>query len=195
MTDLAIAILAGGQSERMGQDKATLELQGQRMLEHIAEVTSPIAPTAVFGRDDADRFDLPRIPFIPDSQPGLGPLGGLKTALEHFQCPVMLLGCDMPLLDLSAVMWLSEAFADSTADDGLISTRDGEVEPLYSVYRTAVLDLIDEALAADQKSLHQLVERGDFERRSVPSSLAERLTNINTREEYERLVEHLDGLA
>ena len=75
-------ILAGGQSRRMGQDKALLAFSGSTLLAHIAARLRPqVSTLALNARSDfAAMHDLVR---IPDSIPGrLGPLAGILAGLE-----------------------------------------------------------------------------------------------------------------
>lgn len=187
MNDIAIAILAGGESRRMGRDKAKLEFRGEKLLERIARLASSVAPTVVVGRTDDDQFDLPEIEFVPDREPGLGPIGGLRTALEHFGCPVLLLGCDMPLVDTDSLRWLVDRFDDESHSHGLVVDTEEGLQPLFGLYKPDVLPEVSSMLRAGERSLYRLVERSDFDIEPAPESIAERLVNINTPAEFRNL--------
>lgn len=80
-------ILAGGKSSRMGVDKSSLVLSGRTLLVHVEDLllAAGFKPKVV----------------VNDLQPGLGPVGGVITALQNTESPyVMFLGCDMPFLSL-----------------------------------------------------------------------------------------------
>jgi molybdopterin-guanine dinucleotide biosynthesis protein A len=190
-SDISIAVLAGGKSRRMGRDKAQIELDGATLLERIAYVANLVAPTIVVGREQPDDFEFPRIPFVEDRQPGMGPIGGLQTALMHFDTPVALVGCDMPLMRPESIRWLADEAASSHAEHGLSTTRQGRVEPLFSVYRPACLTLIDEMVDAGERALHRLLERGDFDMSEAAEAVADTLLNVNTPDELEALRERL----
>ena len=183
----SIAVLAGGKSRRMGRDKARLELEGATLLERIAHVASRVAPTIVVGRVREDDFQFPEIPFIEDQEPGLGPVGGLQTALIHFDTPAIVLGCDMPLLHPSSLQWLVERFLELDGHDGLATRREDGLEPLFSVYRPRVLTEIDAMLDDGERSLRRLISRGDFEEVPVPEHVAATLTNVNTPEDFDAI--------
>lgn len=185
--DVAIAVLAGGESRRMGRDKASIELGGASLLERISYVANLVAPTVVIGREQPPNFEFDRIPFLEDRNPGLGPIGGLQTALLHFDIPVVLIGCDMPLVDPDSLTWLIDAFEGSQAEHGVATIRNEEVEPLFSVYRHACLALIEDMVSDGQRSLRRLIERGDFGELDAPRSVANRLVNVNTPEELDAL--------
>ena len=185
--DFAIAVLAGGQSRRMGRDKAKIELDGATLLERISYVANLVAPTIVVGRAQPNDFQFERIPFVEDREPGLGPIGGLQSALLHFQTPVVLVGCDMPLLHPDTLEWLLRQFESAESEHGLATTREGRVEPLLTIYRCACLKLIDGMLEDGERALRRLISRGDFDKAEAPPEVAGHLLNINTPEELEAL--------
>ena len=182
-----IAILAGGESSRMGRDKALLEFDGEKLLERIAREASDLTEVAVVGRTDSEHFDLPGVAFLADRRPGLGPLGGLRTALEQLDGPVVLVGCDMPLVVADALRWLVDAFEESGGAAGLVAETDDGLQPLFAVYTDALLPTIDQMLAAHERSLHRLVRRADLPSRRPTSEVAERLVNVNTPEDFRSL--------
>lgn len=223
-----IAILAGGQSRRMGADKAMLRCGDATLLERAAATALAVAPQRVLiiGRapppswpaalsvrwalDQAlepapsaargEPAEPPAATLRSDSQvpppfavpssaggerseaqsnrPG-GPLSGLCTALHLSAAPVLALACDMPLLTPQALRWLL-AQAGHAAAHGVVTTREGQPEPLFSLYLPACLPLAQERLRAGQRSLRGLIEAGDFYRVAAPPDIAACLANVNT---------------
>lgn len=174
---ITIAILAGGQSRRMGQDKASLQLGGQSWLARLVDAALAVSPSvAVVGRAGARAG----IHWLCDDTPGLGPMGGLRTALANLGQPVLLVGCDMPRVDAEALGWLMRVARTSGAAYGLATQRGGQIEPLFSVYDPAVLPRVDARIAAGDLSLRRLIAAGGFDRVEPPPSVGERLLNINT---------------
>src|SRR4051794_14706591 len=73
-------ILAGGQSQRFGSDKARAPLDGKPLIVHVAESLKPIASSVTVVAKDFGEYDDLGLVSIGDLQPGLGPMGGLLTA-------------------------------------------------------------------------------------------------------------------
>ena len=185
-----IAILAGGQSRRMGTDKAVLEIGGLSLLERAARLALAAAlPVVVVGRECPNGWPLPAVPFLPDAVPGRGPLGGLHTALGyHVRAALVLaLACDLPRLTADALAWLLAQATAQSGPHGLAVLHDGQWEPLFSVYDPACLPLIEGLLESGRLSLHGLIEAGDFGRLEAPDWVAAQLANINTPEEWARV--------
>lgn len=174
---IAIAILAGGQSRRMGQDKALLKIDNITLLDRTIDTARQVSDTvAVIGRQGA-RED---VGWLEDDAPSLGPIGGLKTALTHLNQPLILLACDMPQIDVDALKWLYEQALRSVAAHGFATEHGAQVEPLFSLYRPAVLPAVAAQIAAQRLSLRRLIEGHLFEHRKAPAQVAKKLLNINT---------------
>lgn len=185
---LTAAILAGGESQRMGTDKAVLLWGGMTLLERAARTALAAGlPTLVVGRPRPDGWQTPAVDFASDDAPGRGPLGGLETALRRAGDPVLAVACDMPLLTPSALRWLRDQAAAGTGELGLAVVNEGRWEPLFSVYTPTCLPLIESRLAEGRLSLHGLIESGDFGRVDAPDWVAAQIVNVNTPEDLARL--------
>ncbi len=156
--DFAVIILAGGQSRRMGQDKALLRLTpgGPTLIERVIAAARPLGPILLV-TNTPDRYAWLGLPMVPDPQPGQGPLGGLAGGLAAAPAPYnLVLACDLPDLQpavlavLAAVPRTYDVLVPRwTAADG---TR--QIEPLHAVYSRACLPAIQAALAAGHRAVH-----------------------------------------
>jgi molybdopterin-guanine dinucleotide biosynthesis protein A len=190
---ITVAIFAGGQSRRMGTDKAALEVEGRTLLARTAEVAlAANLPVLVVGRAQPAGWPFQTVVFAEDTQPGLGPLGGLATALGQSETTAVLaLACDLPLLTPDAVRWLGTQTGKGN-EHGLIVVNAGNWEPLFSVYQPACLPLLEARLAEGKRSLHGLIEAGQFAFRDAPAWAAAQLININTPEQWQALQENVN---
>jgi molybdopterin-guanine dinucleotide biosynthesis protein A len=180
--------MAGGESRRMGRDKALLVIDGVTMLERVTSVALRTGcPVVVAGRRKPDDWKLQEVKFFPDETPGLGPLGGLATALRSTGRSILALACDMPLLTAGAIQWLMDAAKHSTGEDGYSITIGGEPEPLFSIYHQTCLPQIERRLAEGRRSVKGLIEQGRFAFCEAPAWVAVQLRNVNTPEDVEGL--------
>ena len=185
---MTAAILAGGESRRMGTDKAVLLFGGVPLLERAARaVLAAGLPVLVAGRDCPPDWQTPAVDFVMDAVPGRGPLGGLEAALRRAGMPILALACDMPLLGPDALVWLRDQAVAGADLHGLAVTHEGRWEPLFSVYTPACLPLIESRLAEGRRSLHGLIEAGQFAAVEAPAWVAAQLVNVNTPEDLARL--------
>jgi molybdopterin-guanine dinucleotide biosynthesis protein A len=110
-TPLSAAVLAGGKSERMGQDKAFLRLEpaGPMLLEIVLDRLRSVADDLLIVANDLDRHEGFGARVVPDVIPGFGTLSGIHAALSaatHEHCLVV--ACDMPLLSPAVLAYLAE---------------------------------------------------------------------------------------
>ncbi len=104
---LTALILAGGDSRRMGRDKALLRVRGLRAVDLAVAYYGGLVQ-AVRVASGARRIPRVRAPQLPDPAGARGPLAGLAVGLEFSPTPwVLLVACDQPLLPrpLLLLMW------------------------------------------------------------------------------------------
>ncbi|ORX01470.1 molybdopterin-guanine dinucleotide biosynthesis protein A [Mycobacterium triplex] len=187
---LAAVILAGGESRRMGRDKATLPGPGgaATMAEYVVGVVAArCAPVFVVA---APGQPLPKLEarVIRDEIQGLGPLPatgrGLREAAAAGAQFAFVCAVDMPLLTAELI---DELMALATKTDAeVIVPWDGRSHFLAAVYRTSLADRIDALVAAGERRMSALIDASDAQQIVLPDSRA--LTNVNTDAEFRALV-------
>ena len=139
---VAAYILAGGQSSRMGRDKAMLAPGGTPLLMRIATLLAPlVGPPIIVG--PPTRYSALGYNVIPDDGASIGPLGGIATALRHSNQPWnLIVGCDLPFLTSRWLDYLIGRAVESNADAVIPQSAAG-AEPLCAMYRkTCVTPLL-----------------------------------------------------
>ena len=188
MFDVHAFILVGGESSRMGADKARLAFGQQTSVELIASALQSVSRNiTTVGWHQQESGALPN---IPDLRPGWGPLAGIETALRHASSEFCLIvACDFPFVKASLFQRLLELNDES---DAVVPLQDDDrPQPLCAVYRVATCrDAAEAAVAADEHSPRALLERVRV--RYVPFRLVADLEgssrfffNMNTRANYE----------
>lgn len=140
----SLAILAGGKSTRMGEDKALLEIAGQRILDRImAELGTCFDDVLVVARDKQRYRDLPAR-CVADLIPGRGPLSGIHAALSCARHPyTLVVACDMPFVSKALAAFLLQVAGGFDAVVPLFRARP---EPLFAVYHKNCLASIERCL-------------------------------------------------
>lgn len=132
---ITIVIQAGGQSSRMGQDKALMPFLGQTLIEREIERVSLLAGELLITTNHPQDYAFLGRPLFPDVLPGLGALGGLYTALYAATLPVVaVLACDMPFINPRLIAAQRDLLEAEGADVVIPRTEQG-MEPLHAVYR------------------------------------------------------------
>lgn len=150
-------VLAGGESSRMGRDKALLACGSGTLLEQVAaQVAAAAGSATVVG--GANRYRALGLPAIEDTAEGCGPLAGICAALAATAAPWnLVVACDMPALTADFLARLLER-AESCGGDSLIPVSSaGRLEPLCAAYHRDALPRLSRALGRGVLALHDAV--------------------------------------
>jgi molybdopterin-guanine dinucleotide biosynthesis protein A len=154
--NISAVLLAGGESRRMGQDKATLLFRGKPLWQIQLELLRKLEPAEIHvsGRTDpAWRPD--DVQFVADEPPSRGPLSGLAASLARVRSAHLLaLAIDMPFMTDKYLRFLCDQIEPRV---GVVPKIDNRAEPLAAIYpRETEIDFRD-ALSGTDFSLQSLV--------------------------------------
>ncbi len=196
-------VLAGGQSRRMGHNKAALLLGGRTLVDRAASTLFPITNTVHVVGNLAD--EITSLPIIQDHQivgNARGAIVGLHTALVNAKTEwIAVLACDLPFVTgelMTQMVHILRQSGDEQVND--LDTvfpvqPDGRVQPLCGLYRRdGCLPEIQKMLSAGDWRLQQL--RGRLKTRVIGFSEIQDIQgseflflNLNTPEDYREAVE------
>lgn len=131
-------VLAGGQSRRMGRDKALLTRDGSTQLRRSVDLLERhVERTFVSTRpDQVEEPERRRFRQVVDRYDGIGPIAGILTALEQQpEVSWLVLACDLPNVDDVTIKFLLENRAVDKPFTAFRSTYDDLPEPLCAIYR------------------------------------------------------------
>ena len=156
--NFSAVILAGGRSQRMGRDKASLLVQGRSLLVRQVELARELGAAEVFisGRAGAD-YEALGCAICTDRFEDAGPLAGIESALAAISTELLLvLAVDMPNLGAGP---LQAVIAQCAENRGGIPRVDNRIEPLAAVYPRSALKLVRELLEGGRKAATHFAER------------------------------------
>jgi molybdopterin-guanine dinucleotide biosynthesis protein A len=182
---VSAAIMAGGKSVRMGQDKAWIELDGEPLIARVAAVLAQVADEVIVVANDP-KYESLGLRVVRDRWPAGGALGGIATGVGAATYDTVLVAaCDMPFL--SAEVWrillghIGEA-------DVVIPKIGGEYETLHALYSKACVPHMARSIAENRLRVISFFEAvrvlavEEPELRAVDPTLRA-FTNVNTPEE------------
>jgi molybdopterin-guanine dinucleotide biosynthesis protein A len=148
---LTVCIQAGGQSSRMGEDKALKTFLGRPLIQRVVERIGRIADEIIVTTNRPADYDFLDLRLVSDLKPGRGALGGLYTAIASANHPIVaVVACDMPFASARLLEAASRILVEEEADVVIAKGEEG-YEPLHAVYRReACLPAIEAAIDADQ---------------------------------------------
>jgi molybdopterin-guanine dinucleotide biosynthesis protein A len=189
MYDITAFILAGGQSSRMGTEKAFLELDGHLLIDRMINIAKSVS--------ESMRIVGPKQKFsafgqiVTDVYPDRGPLGGIHAALSISPTEYnLMLAIDMPFVETRFLKYLLQE-AHQTQALVVVPKVGGGYQPLCACYRKAFAEVADKALARGdnkvdalfQPGITRVIDEAEFAQLGLPPTMFQ---NLNTREEYEK---------
>ncbi len=129
---LKCAIIAGGRSGRFGSDKSLYVHEGRTLIQYVFDAISPVFNDIVIIATDSEKFRFLGVPVIPDIIPGLGPIGGIYTAVEKLEAErIFIFPCDMPFVNTEFVRYMTEI---PDIYDIVVPEVNGRYQPLHAIY-------------------------------------------------------------
>jgi molybdopterin-guanine dinucleotide biosynthesis protein A len=190
MQTLEGAVLIGGQSRRMGRNKATLRIGVRTVLERVVLALRPLVQNlCLIGASSAPLPEtLSHMAVEPDRIPGLGPLSGIHTALLGAESPVVVVACDLPFVTTDFLSGLAERLEPNF--DAVVPEASRGPVAVCAVYRPRCLPELEARISsralsagAFARALRTRWVRTDELSQMDPSGRC--LTNLNTPEDYE----------
>jgi molybdopterin-guanine dinucleotide biosynthesis protein A len=188
MHDVTAFVLSGGQSKRMGSDKALLTLRGKTLLERVLSVARRIANTvAILG--PRDRYAATGEWIIEDEYPGCGPLAGIHAALQATETDLnVILSVDMPFVSADFLAWLIERARACPSAQVVVPRVAGIVQGTCFACRRAFRSVCEQRLRlglyrveeAIELAAPDYIEEEEVRARGLDPGI---LRNLNTRED------------
>jgi len=181
--NISAVLLAGGESRRMGKDKATVLFRGKPLWQIQIDLLRKLEPAEIFVSARTDPSWRPDdVQFVADDPPSRGPLSGLAASLAQMRSAYLLaLAIDMPFMSENYLRYLCDHIEPGT---GVVPTIDNRAEPLAAIYPREASADFRSALAGTDFSLQTLVcdliEAGKL--REIPVTEQEKKLFLNVNE-------------
>ncbi|MDJ0697852.1 molybdenum cofactor guanylyltransferase [Mastigocoleus sp. MO_188.B34] len=191
--DLAALILAGGQSSRMGEDKALISYNGVPILQRVYQVATACTENIYVLSPWNERYQQilsPECKYLIESQPGRGPLFGFAEGLSQIPNDwILLLACDLPLLKVEVLQGWIERLPQLPSSISALAPQRSEIwEPMCAFYRREVLAELQGFLQTGGRSFQKWFSHICVEALHVDSEINLMLYNCNTPLDLEEIV-------
>ena len=180
-------VLAGGESRRMGREKAWLPWGRLTLIEHVVETLRPVTDEVIVAVKDATKFRHLHATVVEDLVPDAHALGGIYTGLRAASTQrCFVCACDAPFLNMGLLRLLME---QADGYDLVMPRSAVGLEPLHALYARSALPAIEAQLRQRRWDLRALVP---LVRARVIEAAVWRpydsegrcFLNLNSREEY-----------
>jgi molybdenum cofactor guanylyltransferase len=187
LMSISCAILAGGQSKRMGRDKATISIGEMRLIEHVFVKVRPIFDDILVISSHHDSIQGIDAPVFGDVLPYRSPLVGIISALLYSRTPyVFVVACDMPFLDKGLILSMIQ---EIRGEDVIIPKTVVGYEALHAIYNRSCLSPMLSLVDAGRFRVRDVFPFVNMRAVSVDSISV--FTNVNTEKDLEQVRELL----
>jgi molybdopterin-guanine dinucleotide biosynthesis protein A len=183
---ISVAVMAGGKSKRLGQNKALIQINGITVVESVLNMVSPYVQKVMIITNTPEEYNFLDIETSKDVRPGFGPLSGIHSALSLASSEyVLVVSCDIPLVGSKQI----EQLVSSCRGHDITIFKHKNFEPLCAVYRRSCIDALNELIDYNECRIIDLFPTLDVKVLRVDD--AEIFRSINTKEDYDHIVDKL----
>jgi molybdopterin-guanine dinucleotide biosynthesis protein A len=181
--DITAFVIAGGKSKRFGSDKLLYEFRGRPVIKHVVDSLAGVFSEIVIIADDIDKFGFLGLQVHADIIKGIGPVGGIYTALSISKTgKIFCFAGDMPNLDPLFIRFMIDLPGDY--DVIVPYTGNNYYEALHAIYSKNCLQLLKDNISkGDYKIINMFnschtrrIDRAEIEKHSGNKEL---FKNIN----------------
>lgn len=173
-------ILAGGNSTRMGTDKALLDSGGITVIERVFVQLRDVFPEVIISANDPAKYSFLGAEIVTDKHRDAGPIAGISAGLEICANPMLfVIACDIPHIDIEFVR--SMVAASEEYDVVVPISGNGHYEPLHAIYGRKVLRGLAAMLTSKNYKIINLYKTC----RILAFPMQKPIPNINTRDEFD----------
>ncbi len=148
LTDTTAILLAGGESSRLGQNKAFADIANRTIFERELDVLQKLFSEIIIIASNPVLFRPSGLKIYKDIIPGKGPLGGILTGLSVSATKNnFIVSCDLPFLNDKIIVFLYSQF---TSCNLLIPCWQGQLMPLHSFYSKNCLPVIENQISSNK---------------------------------------------
>lgn len=149
-------ILAGGQSRRMGTDKAFMPYLGKALIQYSIDLAFTFNENIIISANKDNFKDL-GFPVVRDIYSLQAPLAGIHAGLKFSKTDWnLVLTCDMPNVSAHLIYWLISKIEEKT--ELVLPGHDGYIEPLCGFYKKSLVYLIESNIRKNRLSPIDLLE-------------------------------------
>jgi molybdopterin-guanine dinucleotide biosynthesis protein A len=186
-------VLAGGKSERMGQDKGLIDYHGLPQREYLYNMLDAFTENTFMScrPEQVSEFGE-QFKTLPDSISGLGPFGAIVSAFREFPNNAwIVIACDIPLLDQQTIMQLIQERNPSKAATAFYNQETRFPDPLVTIWEPKAYPQLMHFLSLGYSCPRKVLINSDTE--VLQPANANALLNANSPDEYEQVMKLLNS--
>lgn len=185
--------LIGGQSSRMGRDKSAIDYNGTPQANHVFDLLNALCTETYLSCNARQKAHFEDdFPVIEDAFLGLGPMGGILSAMQKNPNAAWLtVACDLPFLTLQTLQHLQQHRNPKSMATAFLDPKGEFPEPLVTIWEPKSYPLLLRFLSQGYSCPRKALINSDVTLLHAPDGL--QLTNANSPEDYRAAIEHISN--
>ena len=199
LNNILAVVLAGGKSQRFGEDKSQVKLQNKLLIDYIlTEIVDEFRETLIIANEPINFTQSKNISITKDFKNGLGPLGGVLTAMKWIKDKkkeykwVSTFPSDTPFFTKKELKYFYENIKISESKLFFIKSK----ETRHNIFGLWSLDLMDQLEKDIQKGVRKVENWANtigVSTIDIRYKNTDPFFNINTKEDFEKALKILNN--
>ena len=192
-------VLAGGKSQRFGQDKSQVKLQDKILINYIlGEIIDVFQETLIIANDPIDYMQSDKISITKDFKSNLGPLGGVLSGMKWIKENnknykwISTFPSDTPFFSKKELNYFYEKIKENNSKLFFIKNKDTR-HNIFGLWSLDLIDQLEKDLLKGQRKVEDWADSIGVSTVNIEYKKPDPFFNINTKEDLKRAKEMMNN--
>ena len=198
LNNILAVVLAGGKSQRFGEDKSQVKLQNKLLIDYIlTEIVDEFRETLIIANEPINFNQSKNISITKDFKNGLGPLGGVLTAMKWIKDKkkeykwVSTFPSDTPFFTKKELKYFYENIKISESKLFFIKSKETR-HNIFGLWSLDLLDKLETDLENGERKVEVWANSIGVSTVNIDYKKPDPFFNINTKEDLEKAIKIMD---
>ena len=187
-------VLAGGKSQRFGQDKSQVKLENKLLIDYILnEIVDEFKETLIIANKPINFMKSKNISFTNDFKMGLGPLGAILTAMKWIKKNnksykwISTFPSDTPFFTKKELKYFYENIKINDSKLFFIKSKDTR-HNIFGLWSLELMDQLESDLIKGERKVESWADSIGVKNINIDFEKKDPFFNINTKEDLEKAI-------
>ena len=199
LNNILAVVLAGGKSQRFGQDKSQVKLQDKILINYIlGEIIDVFQETLIIANDPIDYMQSDKISITKDFKSNLGPLGGVLTGMKWIKENnknykwISTFPSDTPFFTKKELNYFYENIKENNSKLFFIKNKDTR-HNIFGLWSLDLIDQLEKDLSKGDRKVEVWADSIGVSTVNIEYKKPDPFFNINTKEDLKKAKEMMNN--
>ena len=199
LNNILAVVLAGGKSQRFGQDKSQVKLQDKILINYIlGEIIDVFQETLIIANDPIDYMQSDKISITKDFKSNLGPLGGVLSGMKWIKENnknykwISTFPSDTPFFSKKELNYFYEKIKENNSKLFFIKNKDTR-HNIFGLWSLDLIDQLEKDLLKGQRKVEDWADSIGVNTVNIKYKKPDPFFNINTKEDLKKAKEMMNN--